>query len=207
MQEISCNRCLHSSTIISGNKFERLCPIHADLAGLWLLNSSASDHSTPYLEDFLTYKELHKPVQVSTVGSEVIYFTGIGTMAFTTMVQDHKKTILFHKVFFSPSGNKHICSLQWLTTQLNMTYATDVKKTVVLNSWHNAFLEGTRLLPNSNLHWFIRKPYYQKGALGLYMNLDIKSVSMVNLITIDEKSFNDYKLWHAHLGHLTSQTL
>ena len=31
---------------------------------LWLMDSGATDHSTPFMNDFLTYKELQKPVRV-----------------------------------------------------------------------------------------------------------------------------------------------
>ena len=85
MQGYSCDSCHRQPN--SGTKFKRLCPSHAHLAGLWLLDSGASDHSTPYLEDFLTYKKLAKPVRVQTAGKEIIWFPGIGTVAFTTTVQ------------------------------------------------------------------------------------------------------------------------
>ena len=145
MQGYSCDSCHRQPN--SGTKFERLCPSHAHLAGLWLLDSGASDHSTPYLEDFLTYKKLAKPVRVQTAGKEIIWFPGIGTVAFTTTVQGRQKKIVFHKCYYSPSGDKQICSLQWLTTQLGMTYKADVKTTQVFDSRGHAFLEGTRLLP------------------------------------------------------------
>ena len=159
------------------------------------------------MENFLTYKKLTKPVQVQTASKEIIWFPGIGTVAFTTTVQGQQKKFVFHKCYYLPSGDKRICSLQWLTTQLGMTYKADAKTTQVFDSHGHAFLEGTRLLPQSNLHWFIGKPNTQTGALGLHMDLDIKSLNTVNLMTIDDKSFNNYKLWHACLGHPASQTL
>ena len=99
----------------------------------------------------------------------------------------------FSNMFFTVVNNHYI---------LGMTYKVDVKTTQVFDSCGNAFLEGTRLLPQSNLHWFIGKPNTQTGALGLHMNLDIKSFNTIYLMTVDNKSFDDYKLWHAHLGHL-----
>ena len=88
-----------------------------------------------------------------------------------------------------------------------MTYKADAKTTQVFDSHGHAFLEGTRLLPQSNLHWFIGTPNTQTGALGLHVDLDIKSLNTVNLMTVDDNSFNNYKLWHACLGHPASQTL
>ena len=45
----------------------------------------ATDHSMPYMDDFLTFKELQKPVKVWTAGKECIFFTGIGTIVFTIL--------------------------------------------------------------------------------------------------------------------------
>ena len=60
MQGYSCDSCHRQPN--SGTKFKQLCPSHAHLAGLWLLDCGTSDRSMPYLGDFLTYKKLAKPV-------------------------------------------------------------------------------------------------------------------------------------------------
>ena len=104
MQGYSCDSCHCQPN--SGTKFKQLCPSHAHLAGLWLLDSGTSDHSTPYLENFLTYKKLTKPVQVQTASKEIIWFPGIGTVAFTTTVQGQQKKFVFHKCYYLPSGDK-----------------------------------------------------------------------------------------------------
>ena len=86
-----CPNCNHQDQ--STSKKEHYCPKHEHLAGLWLLDSGATDHSTPYMSDFLTYKKLPKPLCVKTAGSECIFFTGIGTVTFTTNVDGQKKLI------------------------------------------------------------------------------------------------------------------
>ena len=60
---------------------------------LWLMDSGATDHSTPFLDDFLTYKRLPKPVKVCTTGTEHIYFTGIGTIIISTEIDGKRKEI------------------------------------------------------------------------------------------------------------------
>ena len=50
------------------------------------MDSGATDHSTPFLDDYLTFKWLPKPVKVRTVGTEHIYFTGIGTIIISTEI-------------------------------------------------------------------------------------------------------------------------
>jgi len=170
------------------------------------MDSSATNHSTPYHDDFLTYKELKRPINVGTAGAEVIQFLGIGTVAFKATVGNVQKEIYLRHIYHSPSGDKHICSLQWLTTKLKMKLYTDVKITCVFDSHNEVFLEGTRLIPRNNLHWFHGKLIHQTGALGLLLDLDIKSLSTVQYATITN-NFNSYDLWHSCLGHPNPQTM
>ena len=76
---------------IQDKKTESHCPKHKHLDGLWLMDSGATDHSTPFLADFLTYRKLPKPVNVGTAGTEVIQFLGIGTVAFKAKVGNVQK--------------------------------------------------------------------------------------------------------------------
>ena len=46
----------------------------------------------------------------------------------------------------------------------------------------------------------------QTGALGLLVDLNIKSLSMVQCATATA-NFNSYDLWHSHLGHPNPQTM
>jgi len=87
------SRCPCLSSTHSGQKAEAFCPKHKHLEGLWLMDSGATDHSTPYLSDFLTYKKLTKPINVGTAGAEIIQFLGIGTVAFKTKVGNVQKEI------------------------------------------------------------------------------------------------------------------
>ena len=53
---------------------------------LWLMDSGATDHSMPFLDNYLTFKWLPKPVKVCTAGTEHIYFTRIGTIIISTEI-------------------------------------------------------------------------------------------------------------------------
>ena len=170
------------------------------------MDSGATDHSMPFLADFLTYKKLPKPVNVGTAGTEVIQFLGIGTVAFKAKVGNVQKQIYLRHVYYSPSGDRHICLLQWLTMKLKMKLYTDAKITCVFDSRNEVFLEGTRLIPRNILHWFHGKPIHQTGALGLLVDLDIKSLSTVQCATVTN-NFNSYDLWHSRLGHPNPQTM
>ena len=86
-----CSNCHQQDQ--SGSSKEHYCPKHEHLAGLWLLDSGTTNHSTPYMSDFLTYKKLPKPLRVKTAGSECIFFTGIGTITLTTNVDGQQKCI------------------------------------------------------------------------------------------------------------------
>jgi len=130
----SDNWCPCLSSTHSGQKTELHCSKHKHLDGLWLMDSGATDHSTPYHDDFLTYKKLSRPINVGTAGAEVIQFLGIGTVGFKAKVGNVQKEIYLQHVYYSPSGDKHICLLQWLTTKLKMKLYTDVKITRVFNS-------------------------------------------------------------------------
>ena len=205
-RETKCSNC-HLKKDQSKSSKEHYCPKHEHLAGLWLLDSGATDHSTPYMSDFLTYKKLPKPLRVKTAGSECIFFTGIGTVTFTTNVDGQQKLICLRQVYFSPSGDKRICSLQWLTTRLKMTLTADAKTTRIFNSHGQPFLTGQCLLSGNNLHWVIGKPHNRTGALGYLVNLNIKSVDTVQLATDRQEDFNDFDLWHQRLGHPSPQTM
>jgi len=163
----SDNKCLCLTSPHSGQKAESHCPQHRHLNGLWLMDSGATDHSTPYLDHFLTYKDLKKPINVGTAGAEVIQFLGIGTVAFKAKVGNVQKEIYLRHVYFSPSGDKRICLLQWLTTKLKMKLYADAKITHVFNSRNEVFLEGTRLIPRNNLHWFLSYPYFSSRNSSL----------------------------------------
>ena len=100
-----CSKCNHQKDQSKSRK-EYYCPKHEHLTGLWLLDSGTTDHSTPFLSDFLTYKKLLKPLRVKTAGSECIFFTGIGTVTLTINVDRQQKCICLRQVYFSPSGDK-----------------------------------------------------------------------------------------------------
>ena len=100
--------------------------------GLWTLVKPITP--MPFLADFLTYKKLPKPINVGTAGAEVIQFLGIGTVAFKAKVGNVQKQIYLQHIYYSPSGDRHICSLQWLTSKLKMKLYADAKITRVFDS-------------------------------------------------------------------------
>ena len=173
---------------------------------LWLMDSGATDHSTPFLNDFMTFKWLPKPVKVRTTGTKHIYFTGIGTIIISTEIDGKRKEICLQQVYYSPSGDKRICSLQWLTNKLHMQIESNAKTTRIFNSRNQPFLVRQPLLPRNNLHWFIGKPHTRTAALGFSVNLNIKSLDTVQLATVRDE-VSDYGLWHQHLGHPGPQTM
>ena len=179
----SITKC-HSCPQVSQNRKEAFCPQHKNLYGLWLLDLGATDHLTPYMDDFFTFKELQKPVKVRTAGKECIFFTGIGTVVFTMTVDGKQRDVCLRHVYYSPTGDKRICSVQWLTMKLHMRTESNVKTTRIFDSRNQPFLVGQLLLPRNNLHWFIGKPHTRVKALGFSMNLNIPSLDTVQLATI-----------------------
>ena len=173
---------------------------------LWLMDSGATDHSTPFLDDFLTFKWLSKPVKVHTVGTEHIYFTGIGTIIISVEIDGKRREVCLRQVYYSPSGDKCICSLQWLTNKLHMRIESNAKTTRIFDSHNKPFLVRQPLLPRNNLHLFIGKPHIRTAALGFSVNLNIKSLDTVQLATVRDE-VNDYDLWHQRLGHPRPQTM
>ena len=63
------------------------------------------------------------------------------------------------------------------------------------------------MLSGNNLHWFVGKPHNRTGALEYLVNLNIKHVDTVQLVTDQQEDFNDFDLWHQHLGHPSPQTM
>ena len=90
IQSLSATTCPQVSQT---NYKESFCPQHKYLYGLWLLDLGATDHSMLYMDDFLTFKKLQKLVKVCTAGKKCIFFTGIGTVIFTMIVNSKKQQI------------------------------------------------------------------------------------------------------------------
>ena len=114
--------------------------------------------------------------------------------------------VCLQHVYYSPTGDKHICSVQWLTTKLHMRTESNAKTTRIFDLRNQPFLVGQLLLPRNNLHWFIGKPHTRVQALGFSMNLNIRSLDTVQLATVRDE-VNNYDLWHQRLGHPASQTM
>ena len=201
----SITKC-HSCPQVSQNCKEFFCPQHKNLYSLWLLDLGATDHLTPYMDDFLTFKELQKLVKVCTAGKECIFFTGIGTVVFMTTVNGKQHDVCLQHIYYLPTGDKCICSVQWLTMKLHMHTESNAKTTHIFDLQNQPFLVGQLLLPRDNLHWFIGKPHPRVQALGFSVNLNISSLDSVQLASVRDE-VNDYDLWHQHLGHPAPQTM
>ena len=157
------------------------------------------------MTDFLTYRKLAKPLKVTTAGKEVIYFYGIGSVAFMVTINGIQNEVILRNVYYCPTAGKRICSTQWLSTQLGYDVHTNAKRTHVLDRQGKVFLEGTPVIPGTHLHWFIGKPHHRTASCGFLADLNIPSVDTFCVLTM-KLSTDDYRLWHQRLGHLNPQS-
>ena len=80
----------------------------------WLIDSEASDHITPYLEDFSNLAQGER--FASTANGSIIKMHGPGTIV---LKQDHRSTppVTLTGVWYAPEAAHHLLSVTALTHQ------------------------------------------------------------------------------------------
>ena len=144
----------------------------------WLIDLGASDHITPYLEDF---SNLAQGKQfASTANGSIIKMHESGTIV---LKQNHRSTspVTLTGVWYAPEAAHRLLLVTALTHQGFQCEITD--RTKIWNNQGCLVIQLLLCLPSTSLHWF-----------------------WLFLITPESKvhSLQDnrlYDLWHHHLGH------
>ena len=118
----------------------------------WLIDSGASDHITPYLEDFshiLSGERL-----ASTTNGSIIQMHGPGTIV---LKQDTPQApiVRLTGVWYAPEAAHRLLSVTALTSQGFSCKITD--KTKIWNKQGKLVIQASALLPSTPLHWFRSK--------------------------------------------------
>ena len=113
-----------------GSDYSRVCTLGTkDLPGFykdhWLIDSGASDHIMPYLEDFSNLAQGER--FASTANGSIIKMHGPGTIV---LKQDHRSTspVTFTGVWYAPEAAHHLLSVTALTHQGFQCEITDRTK-------------------------------------------------------------------------------
>ena len=150
----------------------------------WLIDSGASDHITPYLEDF-SHILLGEQLASTTNGS-IIQMHGPGTIV---LKQDTPKApiVRLTGVWYAPEAAHRLLSVTALTSQGFSCKITD--KTKIWDKQGKLVIQASALLSSTPLHWFRSKLIIPEGAV----------------YSLQEN--NSYHLWHLRLGHTSKNTL
>ena len=150
----------------------------------WLIDSGASDHIMPYLEDFSSLLQGER--LASTTNGSIIQMHGPGTII---LKQDVPKAppVLLTGVWYAPEAAHRLLSVTAFTSQgfsCKITYETKI-----WDKQGKLVIQASALLPTTLLHWFWSKLITPEGAV----------------YSLQET--NSYHLWHLCLGHTSKNAL
>ena len=126
----------------------------------WLIDSGASDHITPYLEDFSSLLQGER--LASTTNGSIIQMHGLGTII---MKQDISRAplVLLTRVWYAPDAAHRLLSVMALTSQGFLCKITD--KTKIWDKQGKLVIQASTLLPTTLLHWFWSKLITPEGTV------------------------------------------
>ena len=174
-----------------GSDYSRVCTVDNKSTRVssfyqshWLIDSGASDHITPYLEDFSNI--LSGERLASTANGSIIQMHGPGTIV---LKQDTPKAPIVRLigVWYAPEAAHRLLSVTALTSQGFSCKITD--KTKIWDKQGKLVIQASALLPSTPLHWFRSKLIIPEGAV----------------YSLQES--NSYHLWHLRLGHTSKNAL
>ena len=137
-----------------GSDYLRVCTLGMkDLPGFykdhWLIDSGASDHIMPYLEDFSNLAQGEQ--FASTANGSIIKLHGPGTIV---LKQDHRSAppVTLTGVWYAPKAAHCLLSVTTLTHQGFQCEITD--RTKIWDNQRHLVIQASALLPSTSLHWF-----------------------------------------------------
>ena len=160
----------------------------------WIMDSGASKHFTPWLNDFAEFRPYNGPILSTAAKSTPLQIKGEGTVFLSHTVKDrtgNKKEVItrFYPVYHVPGMSIRLMSLGEL-----LLNSCEVRGNADLLY----FLRENRRFPSLSV-----EPHLPRQTIfWLHGSITDQSALMTN--TIDS---GDYDLWHQRLGHPSKRVL
>ena len=160
----------------------------------WIMDSGASKHFTPWLNDFADFRPYNRPILSTAAKSTPLQIKGEGTVFLSHTVKDrtgNKKEVItrFYPVYHVPGMSIRLMSLGEL------------------------LLNGCEIRGNADLLYFLKEnrrfpslsvePHLPRQII-FWLHGSITDQSALMMKTIDS---GDYDLWHQRLGHPSKHVL
>ncbi len=141
------------------------------------MDSGASQHFTPYIEDFTTYTQ-HKGVEISLGDNSIIKSTGIGSVTIRT---NRGYNLILSDVLHVPQTHSHILSTSALTLK-GATVGFDHTGFAIRHS-ERTIADGHQ---NGSLYWLVGHQVLNAASSTASASLDV---------------------WHQRMGHMSKEVL
>ena len=147
----------------------------------WWIDSGASQHMTPTMDEFLCFEKFSKPVEISLADNSKLYAYGTGDIPLRVFNGDNHYDILLEKVLYVPKIQKKLVSIP----------------VIISKGVQVTFL-------NSKCVFVMKDKSYTVGHLHgkLYKLNTSNETCYLTDTSCDDKSDSDIKLWHLRYGHL-----
>ncbi len=143
----------------------------------WMMDSRASQHFTPYIEDFTTYTQ-HRGVEISLGDNSIIKSTGVGSVTIRT---NRGYNLILSDVLHVPQTHLHILSTSALTLK-GTTVGFDHTGFAIRHS-ERTIVDGHQ---NGSLYWLVGHQVLNAASSTASASLDV---------------------WHQHMGHMSKEAL
>ena len=150
----------------------------------WLINSGATNHISPYLNDFTSLNNGEKVCEVAN--GMTMKMTGPGHII---MKPRNRDAIILRNVWHSPDSPYRLLSLLALTKS---GYTAEINHTVttIRNKHGCVVIQASALSPTGGLHWF-----------------QSSQITPMISSTMSLQETDSIRLWHYHFGHASTNVL
>ncbi|GAA0138907.1 hypothetical protein LIER_00562 [Lithospermum erythrorhizon] len=196
----------------------------------WILDSGVSDHITPHLHLFTSYKVVPLPRYITIPNSTQVHILHFGTV----QLSPH---LLLHNVLHIPSFQYHLLSIKKLCADMSVnvlfTSSSCILQGHSLNK-HLVFSEASKGLYILDTQYLSDcyvldsfsgssiLPYVNDSPVDVKNHCDVRTVHNMNKVTsisscsttgyvsfhsAQHLSYQDSLLWHSRVGHLPLDTI
>ena len=150
----------------------------------WLIDSSATNHISPYLEDFTSLNDREKVCEITN--GMTMKMTGLGHII---MKPGNRDAIILQNIWHSPHSPYHLLSLLALT-KLGYTAKINQTATIIWNKHGWVVIQASALSPTRGLHWF-----------------QSSQITPMISSTMSLQETDSIQLWHYCFGHASTNVL
>lgn len=188
------NEIYHGSFAFLAGK--SLCLLSSSISQKWIIDSGATDHITPNLDLFLTYKPLTFKCSITMLNGQKTNVTHNGSVQLTA-------SIVIHQVLHVPNFQFNLLSVQKLAKQLSANLISTPSHCIV----QGASLEKHLVLGNQDDGLYFVNTDLQVSDLVSPNNSAEHTKSPSSHVSMHSNNYVacslvNAHLWHCRLGHL-----